>query len=154
MSWDGPSGLIELRAPHGTPSPPPPSQSPFITLDCVGLCRPSLPATHGPGSNPQSSPESCRPACRACTTSPPVEMLKSSLLPLELAPDVVVTGALLGWSSGCWATWASGGTEQGVPGSCAFQPSFTQTCFDLGKTLDLWAQPLKWGSGLHANSVL
>ena len=53
------------------------------------------------------------------------------------APGVVVPGA--------GPHGRERGTEQRAPGSLAFQPSFTQTCFDLGKTLDLWAQPPQMG---------
>ena len=152
MSWDGPSGPIELRAPHGTPPHPHSARVPFLTLDCVGLCWPPLPATHGPA---QTHSQVQDPA------DPPAELVR-----LPPRGDAEVQPAAAGAGPrrcgdrptpgvGFWVLGRTGecGTEQGVPGSCAFQPSFTQTFFDLGKTLDLWAQPLKWGSGLHANSV-
>ena len=113
---------------------------PSLTLDGVSLCRPSLPATYGPDSNPRSSPESCRPACRACTTSHPWRCWRPACRRWSWPRTLWWPPRSWGGGSGCWATWASAGNRAESP---------RLTCFSAQLHADLlwpWKNPGSLGS--------
>lgn len=154
MSWDGPSSPIELRVPLGTPPSPSPSQNPFPHF---GWCQP-LPAISSSHLRPRLKPTVKSRILQTCLQSlynlPPVEMLKTNLPPLELAPDVVVTAPLLGWWFRVLGHMGECGEQSREPQAhLLFSPASRRLALTLEKPWIFGLSPLKWGSGLHANSV-
>lgn len=127
-------------APHPTPTQPESLSSLWTVLASAGHLFQPLTARLRPTVKsriPQTRLQSLYDL-------PPVEMLKSSLLPLELAPDAVATGPLLGWGSGCWAARASAEQSRESQAHVLFSPASHRLSLTLEK---LWIFGLSPSNG-------